>query len=94
MVLETFSSSGLSVRQFCKREGLSEPTFYSWRKKLSGGKNSTQASLPFIEVKTSSADSAVLELVLSAGAVLRIGSAVDRKTLADALGALREVGLC
>ena len=30
MVLETFKSSNLSVRQFCKQEGLSEPSFYSW----------------------------------------------------------------
>ena len=34
MVLETFKSSGLSVRQFCKQEGLSEPSFYAWRKRL------------------------------------------------------------
>ena len=34
MVLEIFKSSGLSVRQFCKQEGFSEPTFYSWRKRL------------------------------------------------------------
>ena len=34
MVLETFKSSGLSIRQFCKQEGLSEPSFYAWRKRL------------------------------------------------------------
>jgi hypothetical protein len=35
MVLETYKSSGLSVRQFCQQEGLSEASLYSWRKKLS-----------------------------------------------------------
>jgi hypothetical protein len=27
-------SSGLSVRRFCADEGISEPSFYAWRKKL------------------------------------------------------------
>ena len=26
--------SGLSIRAFCQREGLSEPSFYAWRKKI------------------------------------------------------------
>jgi hypothetical protein len=37
MAIETWQASGLSVRQFCTAEGLSEPSFYSWRKKLTGG---------------------------------------------------------
>ena len=28
------AASGLSVRQFCGREGVSEPSFYQWRKRL------------------------------------------------------------
>lgn len=28
--------SGVSAREFCRREGLSEPCFYSWRRKLRG----------------------------------------------------------
>lgn len=34
LVLEEHASSGLSVRAFCKRESLSEPSFYSWRRKI------------------------------------------------------------
>jgi transposase-like protein len=33
-VLVEFVRSGLSVREFCHREGISEPSFYSWRKKI------------------------------------------------------------
>ncbi|HNR52453.1 MAG TPA: transposase, partial [Deltaproteobacteria bacterium] len=33
--VKRWTSSGLSVRQFCRKEGISEPSFYSWRKKLS-----------------------------------------------------------
>ena len=29
-----WSESGLSVREFCRREGLTENAFYSWRRKL------------------------------------------------------------
>ena len=35
-VLEEQSGSGLSIRAFRKREGLSEPSFYSWRRTISG----------------------------------------------------------
>lgn len=34
MALKEHEQSGRSVREFCKREGLSEPSFYSWRKKI------------------------------------------------------------
>jgi hypothetical protein len=37
MAVDTWRASGLSVRKFCKQEGLSEPSFYSWRRKLTGG---------------------------------------------------------
>jgi transposase-like protein len=30
-------ASGLSVAEFCRREGLSSPSFYIWRKRLQAG---------------------------------------------------------
>ena len=36
-------ASGESVRAFCRREGISEPSFYWWRRQLSG-KRSASAS--------------------------------------------------
>jgi hypothetical protein len=32
--LRRFSRSGLTVAQFCEEEGVSEPSFYQWRKRL------------------------------------------------------------
>ena len=34
MVFETFQAGGLTVRQFCRQEGITESNFYYWRKKL------------------------------------------------------------
>lgn len=35
LALQEYRESGLSVRAFCEREGLAEPSFYAWRKRLS-----------------------------------------------------------
>jgi transposase-like protein len=33
-ILQRQAGSGLSVRSFCGAEGISEPSFYAWRRKL------------------------------------------------------------
>ena len=80
MVLETFQSSGLSVRQFCRQEGLSEPSFYFWRRRLDKTRdsdyNSKSEAQPeaFIRVSMPPSQPGSLELVLAAGHTLRIPS--------------------
>jgi hypothetical protein len=37
-ILERQAGSGLSVRSFCAAEGIREPSFYAWRKRLRTGK--------------------------------------------------------
>ena len=34
MVLEEHARSGLPAREFCRRESISEPSFYAWRRKI------------------------------------------------------------
>jgi hypothetical protein len=89
----------LSVGKFCKAEGLSEGSFYNWRKKLTAAdsKHSKQdgpGSLAFIEVSMPKNNHVALELVLSSGNSLRISSGADNKTLSSVLSVLREAGLC
>ena len=37
-ILKRHAESGVSVREFCRSEGISEPSFYAWRKKLGSRK--------------------------------------------------------
>ena len=99
MVIETWQSSGLSVRQFCKKESLSEPSFYSWRKKLTGGdseQDNQHESEPstFIEVAMPENNSAAIELLLSCGSILKIPAGVDAKTLTTVISVLHHTQLC
>ena len=100
MAVEAWQASGLSVRQFCKQEGLSEPSFYGWRKRLkksSGPKPEHRTDCSpesFIQVSLPTASAPAIELVLSSGHTLRISVGVDRKTLTAILSALGEAGLC
>lgn len=99
MAIETWQDSGMSVSKFCKAEGLSEGTFYSWRKRLSGRRsqrpNQTNSNpSAFIEVAMPRNDHIPIELVLSSGHTLRIRSSADNKILSNVLSVLRRAGLC
>jgi transposase-like protein len=99
MVLETFKTSGLSVRQFCKQEGLSEPSFYSWRKRLSVPQKSGPAKEPtpsdsFIQVSVPAAKPGALELILASGHKLHIPSDIDPVFLTGVLSAVKQAKLC
>jgi transposase-like protein len=100
MAIETWQDSGISVSRFCKDEGLSEGSFYNWRKKLAKGdkseaaKQKEQSSSAFIEVSIPSDKPGGLELVLVSGNTLRIGPSADSTTLTNVLSVLREAGLC
>ena len=79
MAIETWQNSGMSVSKFCKAEGLTEGTFYNWRKKLTDGQSQTNkqkhpSPSAFIRVAIPKSNHALLELVLSSGNTLRIVS--------------------
>ena len=37
LVIESYQASGLTVKEFCRQEGLSLSSYYLWRKKLANG---------------------------------------------------------
>jgi len=100
MVFETHQASGLTIKQFCKNEGISEAAFYAWRKKLMAAPKSSSlpetaaASGAFVEVALRDASLAALELVFSSGHRLRISSGVDAALLERVLSTLKRAGLC
>src|SRR5947208_13330151 len=81
--------SGISVKQFCKERGLTEYSFYAWRKRLHEG---GPVRFALVERKARPQErtaEAVLELVLATGERLRIGAGVDSATLRAVLDILR-----
>ena len=80
--------SGMAVSAFCREHGVSEPSFYGWRKRLKG---SGPVRFALVESGASSAsDKAAVELVLASGDCLRIAPGTDAATLRTVLSVLRE----
>ena len=80
---------GMSVKQFCKERGLTEYSFYAWRKRLL-----EKGPVRFALVEKSArrqerTAEAVLEVVLATGELVRIGAGVDTATLRAVLDVLR-----
>jgi hypothetical protein len=76
------------VKQFCKEHGLTEYSFYAWRKRLQ-----EKGPVRFALVERSARQQdrtteAALELVLATGERLRIGTGVDASTLRTVLDVL------
>jgi hypothetical protein len=96
--LQRFQNSGLSVKDFCASEGVSVPSFYSWKRRLAptaaGGCASGPGSSPsFIPLRLVPDAAAPLQLVLPSGVVLRVGPDCDEQLLCRIL-ALLGVGPC
>src|SRR3954467_7660716 len=76
--------SGSSVKQFCKEQGLTEYSFYAWRKRL---QETWPVRFALVDRRPARprpqqrAAEAALELVLANGERLRIGAGADAATL-------------
>ncbi len=81
--------SGASVKQFCKEHGLTEYSFYAWRKRL---QQTGPVRFALVERRPQPQEPAVeaaLELVLATGERLRISAGVDAATLRTVVDVLR-----
>ena len=95
-VLRQWRRSGLSVRAYCREQGLSEPSFYAWRRTLAAR---DAVTVRFVSVQVTpepqpapAADvsAGALELVLGAGRRLHIRPGFDGPTLTRLLALLEE----
>ena len=81
--------SGMSVKQFCKEKGLTEYSFYAWRKRLQESGPVRFALVERSVRRQERTTQPALELVLATGERLRIGAGVDTATLRIVLDLLR-----
>ena len=81
--------AGISVKQFCKEQGLTEYSFYAWRKRLRQTGPVRFALVDRSPRRQERATEAALELVLANGERLRIGTGADAATLRIVLDVLR-----
>jgi|SRR5579871_3770623 hypothetical protein len=81
--------SGLSVKQFCEQQRITEQSFYFWRKRLRKQEPMRFALVETGAVRSQPPADPVLELVLATGERLRIGAGVAPATLRWVLEALR-----
>ena len=97
--LESQRRSGLSVRDYCAKHRLREPSFYAWRRIIADRDQAERvaataaaqhpthqpqpAFLPVTVVATSTPADAPIDIRLRSGQRLRVRSGCDRQLLAD-----------
>jgi transposase-like protein len=81
--------SGISVKQFCKERGLTEYSFYAWRRRLQESGPVRFALVERSARRQERTAEPVVELVLTTGERLRISPGVDITTLRTVLDVLR-----
>jgi transposase len=96
--LEAWRRSGQSVRGYCRDEGLSEPSFYAWRRVLAErrGRKNSAASVsvsPFVPVRLveEAASGAAVEVVVRGGRVVRVAAGFAAQTLREVVVALEDL---
>jgi len=99
-VLEEHVVSNLSVRAFCQRESLSEPSFYSWRRKLHSRDlppavpTLPTGLIPVEVLEEQRAEGHAIEIVVHGNIRLRIQAHCSSVTMSRALSAVRETYSC
>jgi transposase len=93
--IQEWRRSGLSVRAYCARVGVSEPTFYAWRREVERHTAATPAFVPVsLAPGEPSASDGRLEIVLADGRRVRVLPGFDAATLRQLLVVLEEEPTC
>jgi hypothetical protein len=98
----SWQRSGVTIREYCLQQQLSEPNFYAWRRELARrdevavapappAPRGKPASITWMPVTVTSSASPLVEVQLPTGAVLRIPAGVESVTLERILTALHQV---
>src|SRR6056297_817438 len=100
--VELHAESGLSVHEFCQREGLGQASFYAWRKRLADPAEPAQQEAPkkselkkndpepsFVPVEIAADTGAATLVIELAGGTLRVEGECSPTLLRTAVEALR-----
>jgi transposase-like protein len=95
-VLRQWHRSGQTIRAFCDEYGLSEPSFYGWKRTIAERDQRHGAAEPaFVPVRvTPAAEAAALEVVAGPERVVRVPTGFDADTLRRLLAVLEEGSSC
>jgi|SRR5579871_3519188 len=93
--IRDWRASGLTVRAFCARHGLTEPSFYAWRRVLLQRSTEAATFLP-VQVVTEPVppSASPLEVILAGGRTVRVAPGFDPATLREVVRVLEEGGPC
>jgi hypothetical protein len=92
------AAGGHTIRAYCERHALAEPSFYAWRRELARREASTgrgrpprgrpsSRGAPFLQLNVPSPPVGI-EIVLAGGTVVRVPRGTDEATVAMVLSAL------
>jgi hypothetical protein len=82
--MDRYQACSLTVKEFCRREGVSVPSFYQWKKKLARA----SAEPTFVRVSLPQQSAAPVTVKLPGGAEVRIEAMADSTTLRRVLAAV------
>jgi transposase len=91
--IRDWQRSGLSIRDFCARRGLSQPSFYAWRCELQRRDCEQPLFVPMADDLCPSSIPA-LEVFLASGRRIRVAPGFDAATLRQLLAVLEEEPRC
>jgi transposase-like protein len=89
-LIARWKRSGISVSDFCIDQGVSESSFYAWKRELAARDQAvtpTTTPMPtFVPVRVAS--TAAIEIVLTSGVVVRVPVGADLLSVAQLVAAL------
>lgn len=85
--LERFPSSGLTIIDFCRREGISTASFYQWRKRLKATEAEANGEQPgFVPVRVNDHSGAIM-IRLPGGATVELAAGTSSGRVQEILTA-------
>jgi transposase len=87
-LIARWQRSGRTVREFCSRFQVSEPSFYAWRRLLAERDRAAASFVPVHVVPDAPTSRDRIEVVLGNGRALRVGPGFDPQTFQQLLALL------